>query len=255
VLGQAVRAGCGLAMKHPRKRTHPLSAAPAPLTRLSHQLFKLPAKIGNSPLAWASLVLAVAMTLFGSGCMVTDSPDFTPPPSQPSKPFLTATSPPSWAVLRVHGVGSPTTYQLPPFVFEVVSEDLNTEGLYAALVLDYPGPDAEISLEGENHFPNYLFSSNAPFPPGHLDPTSIAGRPETAIPNGPLPSDTKPGCHSVTLLVTHHFVPGPHVKPITPGDLGILTWWLDVEDLQGGPSTTDVAGCLNATITGSADGG
>jgi hypothetical protein len=182
------------------------------------------------------------MACFESGCAVTASPEFQAP--QLTKPYLTAMNPVTWAILPIQGVGSPPSYQLPELGFEIVSEDLNTPGLWGALVLDYsPGKQQQ----------NVVFFTKGPsYEPGHLDPSGPGKRSET-VPSTLLMNGTLAGCHSATLLVTHQFN-GPSVQSAVPGDLGTLTWWLDLEDLQH-PVAPELASCLTSGIVATPDGG
>jgi hypothetical protein len=177
--------------------------------------------------------------------MVTGSPDFTGPAL--SKPYLTAVTPEPWTVSLVKGTGTSPSYPLPAFKFEIASEDMNTRGLFAQLVLDYPGP----TVTGMDIVKGVIFSTQNPFPPGHLGPGEIVARTEQ-IDSVSLGVGTRTGCHSITLFVSHEFMM-TRVLPETPGDLGTLTWWVFAQDPLGQtPTPGELADCLTVT-TG--DGG
>jgi hypothetical protein len=146
-------------------------------------------------------------------------------------------------------------FQTPSINFDVFSEDLNTNGLTAALALDYPGPlaareDPPVVMDGQTILP------------GHFDPTSAACVDPCPSPTLRgvemvlrLPPGITPGCHSATVIVTHEFFPPFTVTPKRSNDLATLTWWLDVQD-PNNPSPTNLAACLAAASSaGRVDGG
>jgi hypothetical protein len=118
--------------------------------------------------------------------------------------------------------------------FEVVSEDLNTAGVSAILLLDYTGP----LLSPTDPQPPQL--ARAQIPPGHLDSAScVADKPcplpRTVTVPFTLPMGTTAGCHTVTVLATHEFE-FASINPKSPSDSATLTWYLNVVDtLQNAP--------------------
>jgi hypothetical protein len=182
------------------------------------------------------------MTVLGAGCMVTGSPEFAEP--KPTRPYLAAQKPVTWAIKVVPGVGSPAVYALDGVTFDVVSEDLN-KNLFAVLFLDYRGPVAVPStVDQPFHFVPVVIA------PGHLDPTSVANARPVEYPYT-LPTGTPAGCHSLTVLVTHDFKVGG-VDPMDDKDVGTLTWWLAVQDQF---TMFDPASCIAVAGTGDVDGG
>jgi hypothetical protein len=173
--------------------------------------------------------------------MVTGSPEFAEP--KPTRPFLAAQKPVTWAVNVVLGAGSPAVYTPDMVIFDVVSEDLN-KNLLAVLFLDYRGPVSTVDEP-------FHFQPIVTIAPGHLDPTSVANPRDVKYPYT-LPPGTPAGCHSLTALVTHDLTVGG-VHPQDDSDVATLTWWLAVQD----PLNTmfDPASCIAVAGTADVDGG
>jgi hypothetical protein len=178
------------------------------------------------------------MALAGVGCIVTASPDFTKP--EPTPPYLTSLSPFPGAVQRVisSGGASRPVFMIPAISFDVVSEDLSGPGIDAQLLLDYQGSAFE-RLDPVAQ-PKHL-------PPGHLN------SPQRTVDWGEkvsLHPETSPGCHTLTAVVSHAFVPGTATPigapPLGDRDVAMATWFLNVED----PINPDID--LNKCFTASA---
>jgi hypothetical protein len=175
-------------------------------------------------LARASLYLAVVMMLGGPSCLVTSSPEFTQPGGQMSAPFLSSLSPEPYKIISVTKLGP--SYPSSKIDFSVFSDD-GGQKVYAWLVVDYQTVD-------ENTF---LWK---PIDPGTFDSNTRAanglrvGRP-VSMPYT-LPPKTPPGCHTLTLVVTHDFA-GPSSNTLDSYDSTIATWWLNVGDDPNSPKT------------------
>ena len=143
-----------------------------------------------STLAQSSLCLA-ALTMASTGCLVTTTPDFTPP--KRTRPFLVAaTADPDTRLVQI--LDAPPGTPGIPFSFsaDVVSEDQGDEVL-VSLYIDYGRPNAN-----DDPFADVL-SSFKKIAPGTLADTKV--RPVLA--KGKLTSPLAFGCHTATLMVTH----------------------------------------------------
>ena len=143
-----------------------------------------------STLAQSSLCL-LALTMASTGCLVTTTPDFTPP--KRTRPFLiAATADPDTRLVQI--LDAPPGTPGIPFSFsaDVVSEDQQQEVL-VALYLDYGRPNAN-----DEPFADVLFQFKK-VPAGTMADTKA--RPATA--KGKLTTPLAFGCHTATLMVTH----------------------------------------------------
>jgi hypothetical protein len=136
-------------------------------------------------------------------------------------PYLSAFYPDPlkiWIVPRISAApNGPPTFAPREISFDVVSEDLASSNLNAAIVLDYQGP-ASAS-------PGQVVGSSFVIPPGHLDDPEPRHVTITFV----IPASTEAGCHSLTLVVTHQFK-GFLPVPAHDGDAAYAVWWLDVDD-------------------------
>jgi hypothetical protein len=175
--------------------------------------------------------------------LITSSPDFTKPERTP--PFLTNVSPVPYQIVPIKAEpNSPPNSgrYLPPPVLEfvVVSEDLQSPPLQAVVVAEFRSTSADAP-------PLYL-GGNVDIAPGHLgvprDSTKVEDYTFTNVP---------PGCHSVTLAVSHKFdnPTSARAQPVTPGDIATVTWWFS---LEGDPTRPDfLQSCMvRAGMTGDA---
>ena len=176
--------------------------------------------------------------------MVTTSPEFAQPVQTP--PFLTNLSPNPYQIQTIRSAQGATTGYEPaaPVNFDVVSEDLQSAGLQAALLLDFQGFGVPYDIPA--------LALNLQIPAGHLP----ASRHVDAMTFSLSPSVTK-GCHSVTLIVTHEFANYPvqqrKINPKKDGDVATVTWWYQVGDLAN-PSL-DITTCTVATGDAGAEAG
>ena len=213
---------------------------PAGATTLSDLDAKPASKLaGLSVLARASLYLAPIALLGGASCLVTSSPEFTRPKRTP--PFLTSLAPDIYKFQKVTSAGPLVGFNSQTVSAYVVSEDLGDD-LEAVLVQDYQGSG--------NIEPVPVLLKDIVIEPGHADrarPIGVGG----SITFSFL-STIRPGCHSVTLIVTHQFdgrsfSPKPAVCPQPPecqvdagnsprpascsepldcpADVAMATWW------------------------------
>jgi hypothetical protein len=176
-----------------------------------------------------SLSVAVIAVLGGPGCLITSNADFVQPKGTP--PFLTSLKPAPYLVTPVRGAAG--MYPAPrPITFDVISEDLPSKDLQAYLLLDFQGFSAPVEI----------LWSNTMIPAGHIDDQ---GPREYTAPLS-FPAGIQPGCHSVTLAVSHQFdlVPELLRVKLTPQDeedVATATWWYQLIDA----SVSDpVSGCV-----------
>jgi hypothetical protein len=222
---------------------HQMSYPPGRLTRMSQPKVSEALHFRHlSRLAWASLCLLAVAALGGPSCLVTTSPEFAQPVQTP--PFLTNLSPNPYQIQTIRSAQGATTGYEPagPITFDVVSEDLQSPPLQAALLLDFQGLGVPYDIPA--------LAVNRNIPAGHLP----APRHVDAMSFGLSPSVTK-GCHSVTLIVTHEFASDPFqqrkINPKKEGDVATVTWWYQVGDLAN-PSL-DITTCTVATGDAGAD--
>jgi len=118
--------------------------------------------------------------------------------------------------------------------FEVVSEDLQTP-LQALLFLDFAGfsePNDRSVLK------------QITIPAGHLNDPARGSSIDFAF--GPV----LPGCHSVTLAVSHGFqLPfgSRIVSPVVKTDVATMTWWYDVDDDPN--RSASLTTCVTTAVT------
>ncbi|MBW2453696.1 MAG: hypothetical protein JRI68_04260 [Deltaproteobacteria bacterium] len=172
-------------------------------------------------------LLVLGVVVSSSACLVTGSPDFSPP--ERTRPQLIAVTPTTEFIRPafVDGAFQPST-----IAAEVLSEDAG-EPLEAVLLVDY----------------GYLASDNTPWrdsaPVDDIAPGTLSEGPRPINVTWTPRSFIQPGCHTVTLLVTHQKRaqnPG-YWCPAEPDDYDTLTWFVALcEDL----ATCDYSDCFIA---------
>jgi hypothetical protein len=175
-------------------------------------------------LARTSLCVLFAMvaTATAASCLVSSTPTDLEP-ARRTPPILSGFNPDAFKILPIPRINpAAATFAEGKILFDVVSEDLGSN-LYAAVVLDYKplGPN----LAG-------LISTQSTIPPGHIDdPPRHREIRFTVLPG------TTPGCHSLTLVVTHAFK-AFDPTPADAADAAIAVWWVDVDDDITAPKAT-----------------
>lgn len=190
----------------PRSSTTPLSGPSRPPTRGG-------ARRG----AWATLAQSslclLALTMTSTSCLVTSTPDFTPP--ERTRPFLvTATADPDpRGVLLVNTLEQlqmgKTSFE---FSADVVSEDQGAK-VKGYLYIDYG------TTVGDHPYAD-LIPEIRELPPSTMADTTkrnIRGKWNVAS------SVLLPGCHTVTLIVSHEF-DAETSCPVCRNDSSQLTW-------------------------------
>jgi hypothetical protein len=157
------------------------------------------------------------MAVGGPSCLVASTPEF--PIESAKGPFITGLTVPPYGVIALDKTGTPPTFPSLTFPFVVRSEDLGRDLQYFWFV-DYPGGTDSATSQDRR---NALQGGNTHVPAGTFDESkSLSFTLDTTS------STLTPGCHSVTLLVTHSY----DILNATsdPDDTDLVTWWLDVDD-------------------------
>ncbi len=185
-----------------------MARLPPATTRLSHPKASGPQRSGrNRRLARPSLLVGV-VAVISSACIVSDPAEYGVAKQTP--PFLNATKAlPS--VLKTHPVKLGETIH---FNVPLRSEDAGEE-LLAQVFVDRGVPQKE-NPRG--------FREIAP---GRLDD----GERPIDIPVDVVVAD--PGCHSLTMVVTHKSNLDEKNQPKKDDDTAVLTWWVNVDDDEG----------------------
>ncbi len=167
----------------------------------------------------------LVMALAAGGCIVPEAPDYDPPRS--SAPILNAFNANPSLRFPVE-IKTPTSDPMNrvPFNIQFKSEDAG-DWVWAGVYLDYGNSQVLV--------PN----TERRIPPATLDhgfrdiPFSIKG-------------DPPKGCHTLTLFVTHlantkQDETGETILDETKaqGDLGVVTWFLNVDAPDSAPTTLD----------------
>jgi hypothetical protein len=155
------------------------------------------------------------MALASAGCLVTDTPKFDPP--QRIGPFLTNLVPSTeqpGVIYLVPGTDprSHSYLQNETINFDVVSEDLGDK-LTVLILIDFKGFDSP--------------DINKVCEPMDLPPGTLAGKPRPVTCRLALPPSVERGCHPITALVSHAFVP-LSARPVVLGDVALATWFYQV---------------------------
>jgi hypothetical protein len=155
---------------------------------------------------WLALLCVPALT---SACLVTDKPDLEP--ATTTRPQLIENQPRTTEFIQKDYAESIN------LTADVISEDAGQE-LTVVLLIDY-------GLKGIGGDPWQDYSEQSRLTAGSL---SDGPRPITAS----VRKAIAPGCHTLTLLVTHAIVGDPpfYWCPANPNDHDTLTWFLSVCD-------------------------
>lgn len=172
--------------------------------------FKQLTRLARASLPW------LLMGIGGQSCLITSSPDLQAPTR--TVPFLTSMSP---ALYQVHSLTStPGAAATTTVEFDVTSEDLG-QPLEGVLLLDFPGfgvPYTKPVLQDFTIAPGHLGDEARHFRSRELD----------------FDPDS-PGCHWITLLLTHQFKGRFTIEPEDSTDLAPpITWWYEIDDTQLG---------------------
>lgn len=190
------------------------------LTALSHlTAVASPRRRSFFRLARRSLVSLGMIGLLAS-CLQSGPPDYQDPSRTPPLLDLNGASP---LVTEIQPV---TTGETIPFSVRVRSEDRGVD-LIAVLYLEYG-----------------LANQSPEASPVILPASTLSDTSRKIAISWTIPPSVSAGCHQITLLVTHttNFTSG---VPNNLSDIGLATWWLNVNDNP--PGTNTLAGCPTAT--------
>lgn len=155
---------------------------------------------------------ALFASAFGAGCITTNPIDFQPeanfPPSVVSQPLAEF---PLNEIGQIDLDEAGETQEMP---LEVVIRDPNVgQTLQYRIFLDSPPPP-------QSEFP--IFD-------GNIDPSGFVERDQTF----PIPFDLLQAgvCHKIELVVVGQFASFVEPRrPVEPGDIDQVTWWVEVTD-------------------------
>lgn len=166
------------------------------------------------------------MTCLLPGCLQAGPPDYKDPAQTPPVLDLNSAVPSVLDVLNVDTTSGETI----PFNVQVRSEDRGVD-LSADLYVDYGSSAQQV----ENAF--------ATVPASTFSDTNREIRLTWTVPSSAL---LTPGCHQLTLLVTHA-TNYPVIR--NSADVALATWWLNVDDDSQSPNT--LASCPTTINAGS----
>lgn len=185
-----------------------------------------------STLAQSSLCLA-ALTMTSTSCLVTSTPEFTPP--KPTRPFLVSSSvdPDARGVLLIDTVEHPKSLTSIQFSADIVSEDQDAK-VQGVLYIDYGLVTNDRPFREQIQIADIAASTI----------TDPVARPMRAKWNVGA-SSIGPGCHTVTMLVTHA-IDRVSSCPCCRNDSSQITW--QVYSCGGASAATcvpDFSACEN----------
>ncbi|HKQ70857.1 MAG TPA: hypothetical protein VJT73_16035 [Polyangiaceae bacterium] len=157
--------------------------------------------------------------------MITASPEFTKPQRTP--PFLTSLVPPPYLVQAVQSNPGTGTYPSQSIELTVVSEDLQSGRLQLLAILDFPGFRFPV--------PNDGVLADTTIKPGHLGEVREPSRISITFPRG-----IEPGCHTVTVLVSHRFSYNIFTQLLSVGEGSEGSEGSDAGDAGVAPAVNDL---------------
>ena len=192
------------------------------MTALSYQAAPRAGISGVFPLARVSLLVSVMLS---SGCLVADPPLYEEPPPTPPMFDLSEAEPPPGTVRVIRRTGSNPETGLDisvPF-----RSDDRGERVFAALHVDY----------NVRFVPDSFTAVQSAFAASTLDDQDRAIT--LRWPFGP--DDPSPGCHTLTLLVSHENTWNEReFRPdvvLAENDRAMAVWWLNFDPPEDDPYT------------------
>lgn len=197
-----------------------------------------PAHLRGRAATWVSrslglVAIAGAMALAVPACLITSAPDFSPP--KPTAPFLipaTADPDPRTVLLVDEAQTDPSTKYA--FSAYVASEDAGQQ-VILKLYLDYGYPDNVV--DPRQPFRD-LYGLGGYVAAGTLTDTQRVAAIDWA------PSNTEPGCHTITLVASHAFEDAITHCPVCLSDSSQITWPIFIcNETKGYPCSVDFTEC------------
>jgi hypothetical protein len=166
-----------------------------------------------------------------TGCLMTSTPQFTPP--QHTAPFLVeaTASPDTRAVVVIDSASSQGANPMLTFSANVISQDDPT-GTFSQV-------ESELLLDcGISRFMGQAPFFGTPLGGSNLNPGTIDQTTDRRVSANWFVGDpdVAPGCHTVTLVASHQF-PRPWQCPC-PGDYSMITWQVLRCDSSAGTCTS-----------------
>jgi hypothetical protein len=225
----------------PRAAAQSLRSARSFTTWLSRLATRPAPAIGRPPslgaLARSSLCLLVT-TMALPACLVTSTPSFDPP--KQTRPFLVPSSadPDPRGVLIVDSLNLPTFFE---FTADVVSNDAG-EDVELKLYLDY----GSTNVAGQPFLRSV--GNRKSLPASTMDQTN---RPPAKLRWYPGIQDVGFGCHTFTMMASHHFDETLEC-PVCRNDSSQITWPMyrcDSSKPMDTPCSVDFSACTVFTDT------
>ena len=165
---------------------------------------------------------------FLSGCLVTSSGEF--PERAPTRPYLSSAD------------------ATPPISSLVVVADAPTRQFRTVVSAEDNGTPLQVLLVADWKTPKEILVQSAEVPAGTFDIPRRIGADWVPLGAGEIGGVVQPGCHSLTLIVSHRFDPIARTLPARVDDYDFLTWWVLLRDVQDPTSDAALLGtCAQAT--------
>lgn len=162
------------------------------------------------------------------GCLVTSSGDF--PERASTRPYLSSAD------------------ATPPLSSLVVVADAPTRQFRTIVAAEDNGTPLQVLLVADWKTPQEILIQSAEVPAGSFDIPRRIGADWAPLAAGEIGGVVPPGCHSLTLIVSHRFDPIARTLPARVDDYDFLTWWVLLRDVQDPTSDAALLGtCAQAT--------
>ncbi len=188
--------------------------------------------------AWATLAqssLCLLTLMASTSCLVTSTPDFTPPKRTPPFLIVASADPDPRGVLKVNTLQQQNNLTF-TFSADVISEDQGDK-VFGHLYIDYGKPGEQPALDTITEIP--------PLDPSTMSDTSrrISGKWTAEF------RFFKNSCHTVTLMVSHEFDSATSC-PVCRNDSSQLTWPVYVcdETLPAADCHPDFSACESQSL-------
>ncbi len=162
------------------------------------------------------------------GCLVTSSGDF--PERASTRPYLSSAD------------------ATPPISSLVVVADAATRPFRTIVSAEDNGTPLQVLLVADWKTPQEILIQSSKVPAGTFESPRRIGAEWSPLGAGEIGGVVPPGCHSLTLIVSHSFDPIARTLPARVDDYDFLTWWVLFRDVQDPTSDAALLGtCPQAT--------